>query len=72
MKIRRFEHITTSNEFLILHFLSIVLVIICSFIFTGCDQVGESQAAETGGHERRHGCVQFKRTTHHSLLLLRL
>lgn len=46
MKIRRFEHITTSNEFLILHFLSIVFVIICSFVFTGCDQVGESQAAE--------------------------
>ena len=46
MKIGRFEHITTSNEFLILHFFSVVLFIICSFISTGCDQLGEAQVAE--------------------------
>ena len=46
MKIGRFAHITTSNEFLILNFVSVVLFIICSFIFIGCEQIGEAQSAE--------------------------
>lgn len=46
MKTGRFEHITTSNEFLILSFLSIVLFVICSFLATGCQQIVEAQVAE--------------------------
>lgn len=47
MKTGRFKHITTSNEFLILNFISIVvLFIVCSFIVPGCVQTGESQVAE--------------------------
>ena len=46
MKIGRFERRTTSNEFLILNFVSIVLLlIVCSFIVTGCAQTAESQVA---------------------------
>lgn len=47
MKTRRFARITTSNEFLILNFLSIVvLLVVCSFIVTVCAQTGASQVAE--------------------------
>ncbi|MXV76694.1 hypothetical protein F4Z99_20810 [Candidatus Poribacteria bacterium] len=47
METGRFERMTISNEFLILNFISIVvLFIVCSFIVTGCMQTGESQAAE--------------------------
>ena len=47
MKTGRFEGITTSNEFLILNFVSIVLLlIVCSFIVTGYAQTGESEVAE--------------------------
>ena len=50
MKTGRFERMTTSNEFLILNFVSIVvLLIVCSFIVTGCAQTGESQVAESKG-----------------------
>ena len=50
MKTGRFERITTSNEFLILNFVSIVLLlIVCSFIITGYAQTGESQVAEPDG-----------------------
>jgi cytochrome c-type biogenesis protein CcmH/NrfF len=50
MKTGRFECITTSNEFLILNFVSIVvLLIVCSFIVTGYAQTGESQVAEPKG-----------------------
>ena len=52
MKTGRFERITTSNEFLILNFVSIVLLlIVCSFIVTGYAQTGESQTAEPKGVE---------------------
>ena len=48
MKTGRFECITT--EFLILNFISIVvLLIVYSFIVTGCAQTGESQVAEPKG-----------------------
>ena len=40
MNTGRFKHITTSNEFLIL------LFIICSFVLTGCEQIGNAQVAE--------------------------
>lgn len=46
MKTGRFEHITTSNGFIIFNFVSIVLFITCSFISTGCEQIGEAQVAE--------------------------
>ena len=50
MKTGRFERITTSNEFLMLNFVSIVvLLIVCPFIVTGCAQTGESQVAEPEG-----------------------
>ena len=50
MKTGRFEHMTTSNEFLILNFISVVLLlIVCSFIVTGYAQTGESQTAEPKG-----------------------
>ena len=52
MKTGRFECITTSNEFLILNFISIaVLLIVCSFIVAGCAQTGESQVTEPKGVE---------------------
>ncbi|MYB92888.1 hypothetical protein F4054_13835 [Candidatus Poribacteria bacterium] len=47
MKTGRFERMTTSNEFLILNFVSIVvLLIVCSFIVIGYAQPGASQVAE--------------------------
>lgn len=47
MKTGRFECITTSNEFLIFNFLPIiVLLIICSFIVTGCVQTGDAEVSE--------------------------
>ena len=47
MKTGRFERITTFNEFLILNFLSIVvLLILCSFIVTGCVQTGGAEVLE--------------------------
>ena len=50
MKTGRFARITTSNEFLILNFLSIVvLLVVCSFIVTGCVQTGASQVPEPEG-----------------------
>jgi len=50
MKARRFERVTTSNEFLILNFVSIVVfLIVCSFIVAGYAQTGASQAAESEG-----------------------
>lgn len=50
MKTGRFARITTSNEFLILNFVSIiVLLIVCPFIVTGCVQTGASQVAEPEG-----------------------
>ena len=50
MKTERFERITTSNEFLILNFVSIVLLlIVCSFIVTGYAQTGASQVTEPDG-----------------------
>ena len=50
METGRFERITTSNEFLILNFVSIVvLLIVCPFIVTGCAQTGESQIADREG-----------------------
>ena len=50
MKTARFESITTSNEFLILNFLSIIMFfIVCSVIVTGCVQTGESQVTEPEG-----------------------
>ena len=52
MKTERFECITTSNGFLILNFVSIVLLlIVCSFIVTGYAQTGESQVAAPKGVE---------------------
>ncbi|RKU14506.1 hypothetical protein C6503_15045 [Candidatus Poribacteria bacterium] len=52
MKTGRFERITTSNEFLILNFVSIVLLlIVCSFIVTGYAQTGKSQVAAPKGIE---------------------
>ena len=50
MKTGKFARITTPNEFLILNFVSIVvLLIVCSFIVTGCAQPGASQVAEPEG-----------------------
>ena len=50
MRTGKFERITTSNEFFILNFVSIVvLLIVCPFILTGCAQPGESQVAEPNG-----------------------
>ena len=50
MKTGRFERMPTSNEVLILNFLSIVvLLIVCSFIATGYAQTGASQVAEPKG-----------------------
>ena len=46
MKTGRFEHITTSNEFIFFNFLSIVLFIACSFIFMGYDQTVEAEVLE--------------------------
>ena len=47
MKTGRFECITTSNEFLILNSVLIVIFfIVCSFVVTGCVQTGASQVAE--------------------------
>ena len=47
MKIGRFERMTTSSEFLILDFVSIVVFLIgCSFTVTVCAQTGEAQDAE--------------------------
>ena len=46
MKTGRFKHITTFNGFIIFNFVSIVLVIACSFILMGCEQVGEAQVTE--------------------------
>ena len=47
MKTGRFEHITTSNEFLVLNFVSIVVFfIVCGFIVTGYTQTGEAQVTE--------------------------
>ena len=50
MKTGRFKHMTTSNEFLILNFVSIVAFpIVCSFIVTGYAQTEVSQTAEPEG-----------------------
>ena len=50
MKTGRFERITTSNEFLILNFLSIVVfLVVCSFTVTVCAQTEASQVAEPEG-----------------------
>ena len=50
METERFERITTSNEFLILNLVSIVVfLIVCSFIITGCVQTGASQVEEPEG-----------------------
>ena len=46
MKTGRFKHITTSNEFIIYNFVSIVLFIACSFIFMGCEQTVASEVLE--------------------------
>ena len=47
MKTGRFERITTSNGFLILNSVLIVIFfIVCSFVVTGCVQTGASQVAE--------------------------
>ncbi len=47
MKTGRFERITTSNGFLILNSVLIVIFLIaCSFVVTGCVQTGASQVAE--------------------------
>ena len=73
MKTGRFEHITTTNEFLILNFVSIVVFfIVCGFIVTGYTQTGEAQVTEPRGRERYHDCVRFRGAAHHGLLLLRL
>ena len=50
METERFERMTTSNEFLILNFLSIIVfLIVCSFIITGCVQIGVSQVEAPEG-----------------------
>ena len=50
METGRFECITTSNEFLVLNFVFIVvLLIICSFIVNGYAQTEASQVAEPEG-----------------------
>lgn len=50
METERFERMTTSNEFLILNFVSIIVfLIVCSFIITGCVQTGASQVEEPEG-----------------------
>ncbi len=50
MKTGRFKHITTTNEFLILNFVSIVVFfIVCSFVVTGYTQTGEAQVTEPKG-----------------------
>ena len=50
MKTGRFERITTSNEFLIPNFASIVVLLVaCSLTVTACAQTGESQVAEPEG-----------------------
>ncbi len=47
MKTGRFARITMSNEFLIFNFLPIiVLLIVCSFIVTGCVQTGGAEVSE--------------------------
>ena len=47
MKTGRFERITTSNGFLILNSVLIVIfLIVCSFVVTGCVQTGASQVEE--------------------------
>ena len=49
MKTGRFKPMTTSNEFLILNFISIVVLLVgCSFIGTVCAQTGEAQDAAMG------------------------
>ena len=50
METERFERITTSNEFLIPNFVSIVVfLIVYSFIITGCVQTGVSQVEAPEG-----------------------
>ena len=50
MKSERFERVTTSNGFLILNFLSIVVfLIVCPFTVTVYAQTGASQVAEPEG-----------------------
>ena len=50
MKTGRFERITTSNEFLVLNFISIVVfLIVCPFTVTAGAQTGTSQVAEPEG-----------------------
>lgn len=47
MKTGKSERVTTTNEFLILNFVSIVVpFIVCSLIVTGCAQIGEAQVTE--------------------------
>ena len=47
METGRFERMTTSNEFLIFNFVSIVvLLLVCPFTVTVCAQTGASQVAE--------------------------
>lgn len=46
MKTGRFEHITTPNEFIIFHFVSIVLFMACSFMLIGCEQTVASEVVE--------------------------
>ena len=53
MKTGRFERMTTSNEFLILNFVSIVVfLVVCSFIVTGCTQTGGAEVLEPGFEEK--------------------
>ena len=50
METERFARIATSNKFLMLNFVSIVVfLIVCSFIITGCVQTGASQVEEPEG-----------------------
>ena len=50
MKTGKFERMTTSNEFLILNCVSIVVfLIVCSFVVTGYAQPGASQVTEPDG-----------------------
>lgn len=46
MNTGRFEHITTSNEFIIFNFVSIVLFIACSFMLVACEQAAVSEVLE--------------------------
>ncbi|MCG9130228.1 cytochrome c-type biogenesis protein CcmH [Candidatus Poribacteria bacterium] len=50
MKTERFARTTTSNEFLVLNLVAIVVfLVVCSFIVTVCAQTGASQTAEPEG-----------------------